>query len=151
MNGGCYTDLKRKALFAVNVIVPLTIGLLIYLTKAESTYVSDMYASVFPRLPVISYPEVIRKFACDFLWAYSMFFCLKLVLEDQLKGDHDITVITVTGIAAIILEVIQISGRIPGTFDPRDIVTEMVAIAVALLITKIIERRFNHYEEENIT
>ena len=151
MNGGCYTDLKRKALFAVNVIVPLTIGLLIYLTKAESTYVSDMYASVFPRLPVISYPEVIRKYACDFLWAYSLFFCLKLVLGDPLKGDHDITVITVTGIAAIILEVIQISGRIPGTFDPWDIVTEMAAIAVALLITKIIERRFTHYEEKNIT
>ena len=149
MNGGL-KDLKRKALYAVNVIVPLTAGLLIYLTRSESTYVSDIYASVFPRLPVISYPVVIKRFACDFLWAYSLFFCLKLVFEDPSKGDHDIKVITVTAIAAVILEVIQISGRIPGTFDPWDIVTEMTAIAVALLITKIIERRFNHHEEKNI-
>ena len=45
MNGGL-KDLKRKALYAVNVIVPLTAGLLIYLTRSESTYVSDM-ADIF--------------------------------------------------------------------------------------------------------
>ena len=123
----------------------------IYIFDERRVKGSEKKSTVFPRLPVISYPMVIKRFACDFLWAYSLFFCLKLVFEDPSKGDHDITVITVTAIAAVILEVIQISGRIPGTFDPWDIVTEMAAIAVALLITKIIERRFNHHEEKNIT
>ncbi|WP_034449369.1 hypothetical protein [Butyrivibrio sp. AE2032] len=142
---------KRNSLLAVNFVVPLVIGLLIYLTKAERTYVSDALSSFRSVLPTISYPELIRSFACDFLWTYSLFFCLRLSLGESLKGQYNLTVITVTGIVAIILEILQLLKGVPGTFDPWDIVTELIAIAVAFLITTIIERRFKYYEEKSIS
>lgn len=130
-----------------NAFLPLVTGLLIYLTKAERTYITDLLHALRTILPVIRYPHIIRAFACDFLWTYSLFFCLRLALGDSLKGKHNLTVITVTVIAALLLETIQIFKVIPGTFDPMDIAAEISATAVALLITTIIERRFNHYEE----
>ena len=139
---------KRNSLFAINIIIPLICGLFIYLTKTERTFLSDFFSAFRSVLPVIKYPYVIRNFACDFLWAYSLFFCLRLTLGDSLKGKHNLTVITVTGVVAIILETIQLFKIIPGTFDPLDIVIELFAVTVALLITKIIERRFENYEEK---
>jgi uncharacterized membrane protein len=139
---------KRNSLFAVNVIIPLVCGLFIYLTKAERTYLSDFLSAIRSALPTIDYPYLIRSFACDFLWAYSLFFCLRLIFGDVLKGKYNLMVITVTGVVAIILETIQLISIIPGTFDPFDILVELIAVAVADLITISIERRFKNYEEK---
>ncbi len=141
---------KRNSLFVVNTIIPLIGGFLIYMTKAESTYLSSFLSGFRSLLPTISYPNIIRSFACDFLWTYSMFFCFRLTLGDKLKGEHNLTVITVTGVVAIFLEAIQLIKTIPGTFDPLDILVELIAIAVAFLVTTIIERRFKYYEEKCI-
>lgn len=141
---------KRNGLFAVNIIIPLILGLFIYLTKPSSTYISDFLSVFRSILSTIRYPEIIDFYACDFLWTYSMFFCLRLTLGDALKGKHNLTVITVTGVVAIILEILQLIKGVPGTFDPMDIVTELIAVAVAFLITIIIERRFKYYEENGI-
>ena len=141
---------KRNSLFVLNLIIPLICGLFIYLTKAEHSYVASFLSAIRSLLPTIRYPYLIRNFACDFLWSYSLFFCLRLTLGDSLKGKHNLTVITVTGVVAIILETIQLIKTVPGTFDPLDIVTELLAVAVAFLITTIIERRFKYYEEKGI-
>lgn len=141
---------KRNSLFALNIILPLICGLFIYLTKAEKTYLSDFLSAFRSVLPVIRYPYIIRNFACDFLWTYSMFFCFRFTLGDKLKGKHNLTVILLTGVVAIILEAIQLIKTIPGTFDPLDILVELIAIAAAFLVTTIIERRFKYYEEKRI-
>ena len=80
-----------------------------------------------------------------------MFFCLRLTLGDALKGKHNLTVISVTGVVAIIFESLQLIKGFPGTFDLLDIVIELIAIAVALFITIIIERRFKYYEENGFS
>ncbi len=139
---------KRNSLFAVNVIIPLVCGLLIYLTKVEKTYISDFLADFRSVLPTIRYSQIIENFACDFLWTYSLFFCLRLTLGDKLKGEYNLTVIAVTGVVAIILETIQLIRTVPGTFDPLDILVELIAIAVAFLVVTIIERRFKYYEKK---
>lgn len=133
---------RRNSLFALNLIIPLICGLFIYLTKAEHSYVASFLSAIRSLLPTIRYPYIIRNFACDFLWSYSLFFCLRLTLGDSLKGKHNLTVITVTSVVAIILESLQLTNAVPGTFDPLDIVTELLAVAVAFLITSLIERRF---------
>ena len=142
---------KRNGLYAVNIIIPLICGLLIYLTKAERTYISDLFSVFEISLPIINYPYVIRYFACDFLWTYSLFFCLRLTLGDTLSGKYNLAVITVTAIVSIVLETLQLIKGVPGIFDPLDIVTELIAIMIALLISTIIERRFKHYEEKSFT
>lgn len=80
-----------------------------------------------------------------------MFFCFRLTLGDKLKGKHNQVVIALTAVVAIVVETIQLFKIIPGTFDPMDILVELIAIAVALLITTIIERRFKNYEEKCIS
>ena len=80
-----------------------------------------------------------------------MFFCIRLTLGDALKGKYNLTVITVTGVVAIILETLQLIKGVPGTFDPMDVVTELIAVTVAFLLTIIIERRFKYYEENSIS
>ncbi len=142
---------KRNVFFAVNIIIPLIIGLFIYLTKPSSTYLSDFLSGFRSVLPIIRYPIIIDFYACDFLWTYSMFFCLRLTLGDALKGKYNLMVITVTGVVAIILESLQLIKGVPGTFDPMDVVTELIAVTVAFLLTIIIERRFKYYEENGFS
>ncbi len=142
---------KRNVFFAVNIIIPLIIGLFIYMTKPSSTYLSDFLSGFRSVLPIIRYPIIIDFYACDFLWTYSMFFCLRLTLGDALKGKYNLMVITVTGVVAIILESLQLIKGVPGTFDPMDVVTELIAVTVAFLLTIIIERRFKYYEENGFS
>lgn len=139
---------KRNGIIAVNIVIPLVFGVFIYLTKAERTYISDILSAFRSVLPIIIYPEIIRDYACDFLWAYALFFCLSLSLGDKLKGEYNLVVIAMATIVAVSLETIQLNTAIPGTFDPWDIVVELIAIATANLNASIIERRFKSYEEE---
>lgn len=139
---------KRNGIFAVNIVIPLVFGAFIYLTKAERTYISDILSAFRSVLPIINYPEIIRNYACDFLWAYALFFCLRLSLGDKLKGKHNLMVIAMASIVAVSLESIQMNTAILGTFDLWDIVVELIAIATADLIETIIERRFKSYEEK---
>ena len=141
---------KRNGLLAVNIIIPLICGLFIYLTKEESTYLSRFLHVFRSLLPVIRYPQIISNYACDFLWTYSLFFCLRLTLGDKLKGEHNLTVITLTSVVAIILETMQLIKSVPGTFDLLDILVELVAVTIAFLVTTLIERRFKYYEEKRI-
>ena len=138
---------RRNGLFAVNIVIPLIFGLLIYLTKAERTYLSDFLSAYRSALPIIDYPEIIRNYACDFLWAYSLFFCLRLSMGEKLKGKHNLMAVVVTSITAVGLETIQLIQTIPGVYDPWDIAVELTAIVIANLISTIIERRFNNYEK----
>ena len=135
------TITRRNSLFAVNVIVPLVCGLFIYLTKPEATYVSAFLSRIRLMLPVIRYPLIINHYAADFLWTYSLFFCLRLTLGDALKGKHSITVIVITAVTSVILESLQLLERFPGTFDPWDIVAELSAVAIAFLISVLIEKK----------
>jgi len=142
MKGGYMSSPARRGLYALNVIIPLISGLFIYLTKAESTYLSRYLSGIRAALPVLDYPDIIRNHACDILWTFSLFFCLRLTLGERLKGKHNITVILVTGSVATVLEVMQLFKIIPGTFDMLDILAELTAAAAAFLITMITERRF---------
>ncbi|MCR5329255.1 MAG: hypothetical protein K6E12_10455 [Saccharofermentans sp.] len=131
---------KRNSLYAVNVIIPLVCGLFIYLTRIESNFLSSSLSGIRSVLPVIRYPILIKNFAADFLWAYSLFFCLRLTLGDLLKGKYSLTVISLTSIVAVVFESLQMIKHFPGTFDPLDIVVELIAVIVAFLISKFIER-----------
>lgn len=139
---------KRNGLYVANVVFPLVCGLYVYLTKAERTYISDCLSVIRLITPTVNYPYIIRNFACDFLWTYSMFFCLRLILGEPLKSKYNFWVIAVTAFVATILEIMQLIHIIPGTFDCLDILAELIAIVVADLITITLERRFKKYERK---
>lgn len=137
---------RRSKLFVINIVLPLVIGLLIYLTKEERTYVSYIFSALRLRISHIKYPTPIKNYACDILWAYSMFFCLRCTLGDNLKGRFNITVVIITSVSSALLELFQRFEFFPGTFDWLDISAELIAILIALSISLLIERRVV-YEE----
>lgn len=141
------TGSKRNTLFVVNMIIPLVLGLAIYLTKAERTYISDAVPWFRSMIIPVRYPHLIRAYACDFLWSYSLFFCFRLTLGEELKGKHNIVVVTLAAITSITLESLQLISGFPGKFDWLDIVTELIAILVAYIITTSIEWRVQHEEQ----
>ena len=129
---------KRNCLYALNSILALFCGLFIYLTISEDTLVSHAMVSLRSLMPIIDYPAAIRNFAADFLWAYSMFFCFRLTLGDDLSGKYNIFVLLLTAIVAVTIECLQLTKAFPGTFDFLDIVIELVAAVAALLISNMI-------------
>ena len=140
--------LRRNSLFAVNVVLPLMCGLFIYLTKPETSLLSHLFAGFCSVLPVIRYPLIIQYYAADFLWAYSLFFCLRLSLGDELKGKYNVFLVLLEAVVAMLLEYLQILRVVPGTFDIFDMGTELLAIFIGLLVLNIIEWRNRDYEKE---
>ena len=138
---------KKNHLYALNSIIPLLCGLFIYMTIKEDTLISHWLSSLRPLMPIIDYPLMIRNFAADFLWAYSMFFCLRLTLGDGLSGRYNIIVLLLTAAVAVIIECLQLTYVFSGTFDMLDIVTEISAAVCALFVSNMIERRNDRYEE----
>ena len=144
----CYSIRRRNAIYLLNIIFPLIGGLIIYLTKVENTYISDFFAAFHIVKNHINYPPLIRFYACDFLWAYSLFFGIRLSLGDELRGMNSINALLVATIVAIVLELLQIIKRVPGTFDVFDIVVELIAIVIAYICLIFIERRENYEEKQ---
>ncbi|MBQ2658726.1 MAG: hypothetical protein IJF87_09180 [Erysipelotrichaceae bacterium] len=141
------SDTKKNYLYALNSILPLFCGLFIYMTIKEDTFISYALSSLRSLMPVIDYPVIIRNFAADFLWTYSMFFCLRITLGDELSGKYNIIVLLLTAFVSVIIECLQLTNVFPGTFDIWDIVTELSAAICALFISNMIERR-KCYEEK---
>ena len=138
---------KKNHLYALNSIIPLLCGLFIYMTIKEDTLISHWLSSFRSLMPIIDYPLMIRNFAADFLWTYSMFFCLRLTLGDGLSGKYNIIVLLLTAAVAVIIECLQLTNVFSGTFDMLDIVIESGAAVCALFVSNMIERRNDRYEE----
>lgn len=135
---------RKNLLFGICVIVPLMCGLFIYLTKVEQTYISEFFPLFRSLIRPVEYPYVIKNYACDFLWAFSMLFCFRLTLGERFKGKNNIILFLLTSIMVFFLELIQIKKSIPGTFDWIDIVVELIAVLIAGYLTYKIERRSNY-------
>ena len=142
------SHIKKNYLYALNSIIPLIFGLFIYMTIKEETLISHSLSSLRSLMPIIDYPLIIRNFAADFLWTYSLFFCLKLTLGDELSGKYNVIVLLLTAIVAVIIECLQLTDIFSGTFDLLDIVTESAAAECALFVSDMIERRTDCYEEK---
>ena len=125
----------------MNICVPLVIGLLIYVTKTERTFISDFFGITKSVLPVVEYPEFISNHACDCLWAYSLFFGIRLSVGYNPKDKHYLMVVLISLCVAIALEAIQLTNLVNGTFDVLDILFEIVSMAVAYIVMTTAERR----------
>ena len=103
--------IKNNYLYVLNCIIPLFFGLFIYMTIKEETLISRSFSSLRSLMPIIEYPQIIRNFAADFLWAYSMFFCLRLTLGDELSGKYNVIVLLLTANSYSLLIFMALIGQ----------------------------------------
>ena len=126
--------LRNKTFILINLCIPLILGLFIYLTSRNRTVLCDMFSSIGVELNSINYPEYIRNYGCDFLWAYSLYWG---VYFWGILGEWK-SVASLAGLVvipfAITMELIQISKNLPGTFDVLDIGVVIFAIGLAVII-----------------
>lgn len=132
--------LKRKTIIIfLNIFLPLFIGLLIYLFFRKNTYINLFFENVFfISLPYLYsdsvFCRVLTSWACDILWAYSLtfslFFCFKSFIN-SLQITYILSVLF-----SIAFELLQLTSIIIGTFDVWDIILEIAAISLAVIIIK---------------
>lgn len=132
--------MKRKNLFLiVNNLIPLALGLVIYLLCYKSTYINTTFENIFGfSLPYFYFDNTFHRFitcwACDILWAYSLTFALFICLNTFKNA------LFISGIIAILfsigIELLQINDIINGTFDIVDIFIEVTIIIFAIIKIK---------------
>ena len=132
--------MKRKNLFLfANIIIPLFIGLAIYLLCYKNTYINTTFESIFDcSLPYVYFDNAFHRFitcwACDILWAYALTFALFFCFKEFKKSLLFLSCLSF--LLSIIIEFLQFGGYINGTFDIWDIILEISAILLAVIIIK---------------
>ena len=125
----------KKILFLIsNAFVPLLLGLAIYVFMKNGTYINSFLGVEFNYSPKTVLGIFIANWFCDFLWSYALVFALYLVLS-PFKNNLIFSCVT-SALLGLILELLQGTNILSGTFDWWDIITEIVAVIIALLILK---------------
>ena len=70
----------------------------------------------------------------DMLWAYALVFSLMLVTGNKTADVWKMFVIA--GMFSTIMEVLQVTGCVKGTFDVMDIIVEIIAELMAVFLSK---------------
>ncbi|MBR2524724.1 MAG: hypothetical protein IKE53_09865 [Clostridiales bacterium] len=129
-------------MLVINMLIPLLLGLSIYMTSPSSTYLSEQFSKIGIVFPKIYYPDLISFYACDFCWGYALYSGLELFND----GTHKVILPAMLTAAAV--EAAQLIPGFPGTFDVLDILVEMMAVMLAVIITTFILGGIKHEKQE---
>lgn len=150
MNG----NLRNSRLFYfLNIIIPLAIGLILYLSLRKDSYVSLLANTIIhlPNIPEQKLPTglvaFLRNFASDILWAYALTFAVECVLGYNKKSLLLHILICVCFV--VLIELVQKIGIFNGTFDLLDILFEGFSICLAIQIIKKHEEAQNEKNRKN--
>ncbi len=141
--------MKKKILFISNIIFPLLVGAAIYLFTSPDVVFVEAVRS-FWGTPIFmehvntvgGLLQLMRYYMLDVFWAYALVFALYFAIGNNAARVKKAFVIAV--LFSTVMEVIQLSPIIPGTFDVIDILVEAAAeIFAALIIKKQYEEATN--------
>lgn len=132
--------------YSLNIIIPLVLGVMIYLISRPQSYVSVFVYDLFSLgdgalFSGIRLPELINNFGCDFLWGYSLTVCFFFV-----SRSYRYTVI-VCSIFMILSELAQLLPFFRLRFDIIDIAVELAAMAIAMMVLVIRQSRQNKIQQ----
>ena len=133
--------MKKKAFCIFNIIFPLLVGAVIYWFTSTDVIFVEAVRSIWGRPKHTGIGNIgggiarlVRYYMSDILWAYALVFALYLTVGSNAARVKTAFVIAV--VFSAVIEVIQLSPVIPGTFDVIDILVETTAEAIAALIIK---------------
>ncbi len=138
---------KRKSVvfWSVMIILPLFVGLILYLIFKPSAFISKFIFDLFGLQPFSIQASnkrgllFVRFYLCDLLWAFSLTAISQLILGySKTKLIVSLLISILVGTA---IELLQKYMIIPGTFDIPDIVTESVGAILSLIIIIVYTRR----------
>lgn len=137
-----YAGRNRKNTFLViNILAPLIVGAVIYyIISPEVLFVQriDAFAGKELHIRGIDYSNIVfrfvRNYGLDMLWGYAYVFALFFVFDSNAAGLMKI--LLVSFVFAAVMEILQLTSIVEGTFDVIDICVEFLAEVAAVFIIK---------------
>ena len=120
------------------IVIPLLIGLLIYIFADNGSFLHDWFTDhfgamvsqrIYNYLSKSSIIVFLRNFLCDCCWAFSLEHSVYFILRNSRKGLFESVIISI--VFSLFIESAQFFGIILGTFDFLDIIFEITAIVFA--------------------
>lgn len=139
----------KKSFAYANIFIPILAGSLLYcITSPEVIFVRNIDSMLEVSLHIgmnNTFVRIIRSYMPDMLWAYSLVFSLMLVTGN--KTAYIWKIFVIASMFSTIMEIFQITEYVKGTFDTMDIIVEIIAELVAVLIIKKHDMRRKSYEK----
>lgn len=127
--------MKRKILsFFINIFLPLAVGLCVYLFFYQGTYINSILGIEFGLKLKSVFGVFVKSWLCDILWAYALTHSLYLALH---VFKHRILISAIISICfSAAFELLQLFGKVKGTFDILDILFQIAAVCIAAAFIK---------------
>lgn len=132
--------MDRKMIMVLHILCPIAVGTLVYyLASPDVLFIKITGAFIgrtagglqgFPAGSV--FLRLIRNYVPDMMWGYSLVFALFFMI-----GNNAADIWRVLGIAfpfSVVMEMMQKTSFVPGTFDVMDVLAEFLAEAIAVCI-----------------
>ena len=132
---------SHTGFWLLNILLPLLLGTAFYLLFRPETHIAVFLRSVIrigkwdpPASGTVVHPLYLlaSSFLCDILWAYALTFCVRLILHDA--KSHMTLTFLICVCFELLMELLQKTRLLNGTFDTLDILLEASATVLALLI-----------------
>ena len=145
---------NEKTFFAANVIIPLVIGAAVYyIMSPDVIFVRGVDGLLGLGVHVGVHDnnfmliKFIRNYFLDMLWAYALVFALQYIIGNKTAKSH--TTLFVAFIFTAVIEMLQLTSLASGTFDVLDILVELIAEVIAVIIIILHNNRRMKYEKGN--
>ena len=145
---------KKDILFLIcNVVIPLLIGAYIYIYISKDSYFGNFvrhFISIPTNETKTLFRFLMKNWGGDFLWAYALFFALCFSMYPagfMIKKSSLYTI--ACSVFVELLQLIQVDFIKCGTFDVLDIIIELFAVLVGVIVFKsymYLIRKDNKYE-----
>lgn len=134
-------ECRNKVFLLANMIVPILTGAVIYyVTSPDVIFVRQLDTILGMRVHMYDISNhstivrFIRYYALDMLWGYALVFALYFILDNNTASLFKIFVIAY--VFSVIIEILQLTSFVKGTFDVFDLVVELIAEIAAVFIIK---------------
>lgn len=147
--------MSHKKIYISNICIPLIIGVFFYLLFRPNIFLSKtIYMILDINYSFALYDLIIGNivgrilvnYLCDFLWAYSLSWALFYIKD--LYNHSILKTMCYCIIADCLMELLQLIDCIGGTFDYCDIIVQILATLVVLILYKSILHK-GEGEKEN--
>lgn len=133
--------MKEKVFLIINIVTPLLIGVVIYYLISPDVIFVKRIDEVFGKAIHIHCSSTnsltlrfVRNYMPDMMWGYALVFALYFNLGNNTAELMKIFIIAFAFSAVI--EILQLTSIVNGTFDVFDIIVEFLAEAAAVFIIK---------------
>jgi len=132
---------KKRKFVILNVLIPILLGTTIYyIISPDVIFVQKIdalfgYSFHVENLDINSFlMQFVRNYFLDMMWGYALVYALYLFTDNDTAELMKILIIAF--IFSAIMEVLQLSSFVRGTFDIFDIIVEFLAEVSAVFIIK---------------